>query len=135
LFLVGNGSHAKALVEGIRYRDYHSGQQGDIIWRVEIWLYDYYHGGWVKRQHGWQVVARVRASSGQPRDMELKPFLELVRLFDPKLGGITVAQGKAASGLRYDIPEKLDMKMGKIPGSIEKLGEEHRKKRQKEIVY
>lgn len=131
LYLVGNGYHAKALVEGIRYREFHSGKPGEQVWRVEIWLYDYHYGGWVKRQHGWTVLARVRTNV----DMAPEAFRDLMRLFDPKLGGIDVRDGAAVADVRYEIPEHLDMRMGKTPGSIETQAAEHRKKKEKEIVY
>jgi hypothetical protein len=111
LCLTGNGSHAKALVENIRNRDFHTGEKGEIIWRVEIWLYDYYNGGWVRRQHGWQVVARIR--TGDKGDTSNESFRNLLRLFDPKLGGVEVAGGGTVSDFCYNIPDKLDSTMGK----------------------
>jgi len=131
LYINGNGSHAKVLVEKIRYRSFHSGKAGERNWRVEVWLYDYHYGGWMKRQHGWHVVARVRTNV----DMQPAAFRGLTRLFDPKLGGIDIEEGKAVADFRYAIPDKLDMAMGKIPGSIEKQAAEHKKKKEKEIVY
>ena len=131
LYINGNGSHAKVLVEKIRYRPFHSGKAGERNWRVEVWLYDYHYGGWVKRQHGWYVVARVRTNL----DMQPAAFRALTRLFDPKLGGIDIEDGKAVTDFRYVVPEKLDTAMGKTPGSIEKQAAEHKKKKEKEIVY
>ncbi len=131
LYMNGNGSHAKVLVEKIRYRPFHSGKKDERNWRIEVWLYDYHYGGWVKRQHGWHVVARVRTN----RDMEPAAFRGLTRLFDPKLGGVDIGDGKAVSDFTYAIPEKLDIAMGKTPGSIEKQAAEHKKKKEKEIVY
>jgi hypothetical protein len=131
LYLEGNGSHAKALVELIRYRDFYSGKAGEQVWRVEIWPFDYYYGGWVIRKHGMAAIARVRTNV----DMAPQAFHDLLRLFDPKVGGIAIKDGKPVSDFRYAIPEKLDMAMGKMPGSVERQAEEHRKKKAQEVTY
>lgn len=134
LSVIGNGSHAKALVENIRYRDFHSGGKGEMIWRMEVWLYDYCNGGWVKRQHGWQVLDRIR--TGDKNDMSNQAFHDLTRLYDQKLGGIDVANSANVSGIKYDIPKEPDMTMGKTPGSIEKqMDADIEKKKTADVVY
>ena len=125
LYLQGNHKFAKALVEKIRYRPFHSGAKNARNWRVEIWIFEYYYGGWVKKRHGWKVLARIRSPYQMPRDK----FDNLLWLFDPKLGGFDVADGKTTTVPVYALPEKLDMSMGKTPGSVEKLAEEHKKKK------
>jgi hypothetical protein len=128
LAVQGNGRAAKALVELIRYTNFHSGKPGDVIWRVEVWVYEEANGAWVKKPHGWQVLSRVRA----PQEMPLNDFLNGLWLFDPALGGIKVTKDRPVVELKYALPAKMDMSMGKAPGSIEQLaGEDQKKKKEK----
>ena len=55
--------------------------------------------------------------------------------YDAKLGGIDIANGAVVGDIKYDIPEKPDIGMGKMPGSIEKQMEADIEKKKKEVVY
>jgi len=125
MYLEGNHEFAKMLVEKIRYRPFHSGTPGERLWRVEIWVFQNYYGGWRKKQHGWQVLARERATRRTPEERE--KFDNMMWLFDPKIGGIEVEDGETTVVKDYTVPEKFDMSMGKVPGSVEKQAEKHKK--------
>jgi hypothetical protein len=139
LAIAGDGKRAKALVEQIqiRYRPFHSGQAGlpdgqagDVIWRVEVWQYEKFPGGWVKKQRWFQVLSRVRAPT---EEMPLEKFRNLYWLFDPALGGMAVGKDANVTDLKYKVPDPLTLDMGKTPGSIEKLAAENeQKKKQKQ---
>ena len=127
----GNGEFARVLVEKIRHRDFHSGKRGGIVWRMEVWKFECHTGAWVKSQHGWYVLARERI----PRTMKHEVFRNLRWGFDPKLAGFRIAQGRSPKPVRYTIPAKVGMSMGKAPGSVHKqikIDREKRKKKQEE---
>ena len=126
LAVAGTDTHAKVLVEKIRYRQFHSGKQGERVWRVEVWDYTSYYGGWVKEQHGWLVLSRIRAPFGKTTAEDLR---NLLWLFDPALGGLRIEKGRAVAELRYRVPGKLTLAMGKTPGSLDRLVAEDVKKK------
>jgi len=127
LAVAGTDRHAKVLVEKIRYRQFHSGKPGERVWRVEIWNYTNHYGGWVKDQHGWLVLSRIRAPFGRTTAEYLR---NLLWLFDPALGGIRVEKDRAIADFRYRVPDPLTAAMGKVPGGIERLVAEDVKKKQ-----
>jgi len=127
LAIAGTDRHAKVLVEKIRYRQFHSGKPGERVWRVEIWNYTNHYGGWVKDQHGWLVLSRIRAPFGRTTAEYLR---NLLWLFDPALGGIRVEKDRAITDFRYRVPDPLTAALGKVPGGIERLVAEDVKKKQ-----
>lgn len=135
LRIEGNGEFARVLVEKIRHRDYHSGKQGDIIWRMEVWKFEKQTGAWVRSQHGWYVLARERVSDKGRRSMDHETFAKVRWVFAPEIAGFEIVGGKSIKGIKYTIPKKIDMSLGKVLGSIEKQIKEDRErlKKQKEI--
>jgi hypothetical protein len=127
----GNGRFARVLMEEIRHRDYHSGTGGDIIWRMEVWKFEKQTGTWVRSQHGWEVLSRERISDKAGRTMDHAAFAKLTWAFDPRLAGFDITDGKSFSGVTYAIPDKVDMAMGKAPGSVEKQIQEDRERLRK----
>ena len=131
LRIEGNGDFARVMVEKIRHRDYHSGKQGDIIWRMEVWKFEKLTGEWIRSQHGWHVLARERVSDKGRSSMKHADFAKVRWLFAPELAGFEIVKGKSIAGVKYTIPDKLDMSMGKVPGSIEKQIKEDRERLKK----
>lgn len=121
IFIRGNSIHARALVELIRHREFHSGKPGEIIWRVEVWSFEKRTGAWVKTANK-PVVCRVRV----PHEMPAKQFHDLAWLFSPDLGGFDVGAGRDVEGISVTIPQP-DRSCGKIAGSVKKQIEDHRK--------
>lgn len=102
LHLAADHKHAVALVELARTRDFHSQQNGEIIYRVELWYFENLFGGWAKDKNTEKVLARVRA----PADKMEKNWQ-----FLPELGGLTPdPSGKAAATIT--LPEKPTGKNG-----------------------
>ena len=140
IYIRGNSQYASVLVEKIRARQFHSGKAGEIVWRVEVWRYEKHTGAWVKRQRSTTTLCRIRvfgaASShyrrGSRLHMTTPEFEKLVWLFSPETGGIEVAGGESAAGLRVTAPE-IDMKHGKTSGSVMKQIEEFRKSGKKHL--
>lgn len=135
LRIEGNGEFARVLVEQIRHRDYHSGTGGDIIWRVEVWKFEHFTGEWVRAQRGWVVLARERVSDAGRATMNHEQFRNQTWLFDPALAGFRVEKGEPVQDVQYEIPEKLDESLGKVPGSVQEQIEADRERRRKEAEH
>ena len=123
IFIKGKGSSAKALVELIRYRQFHSGKEGDLVWRVEVWTFRKWTGAWIKKQRSMTVICRVRV----PQEMKPVKFKRLVWIFSPDLGGIELKANERRKGIAITVP-KPSADLGKVPGSVEKQIEEYQKK-------
>ena len=122
IFIRGNGSRAKVLVEQIRCRRFHSGKPGEIIWRVEVWPFEQRTGAWVKSQAFPQILCRLRA----PGDVGLDAFAKLTWLFDPQFGGIELGATDEVKGVSVIILEPTAT-CGKAPGTVETQIEQYRK--------
>jgi len=105
LYVHGDAEQASFLVMLARFASFHSEAGDEVIWRLEVWPMRWYYGNWAKSRYS--VLYRLRLSAAEYRAM--------ARFFDPKLGGIDVADG-AAARVNYAIPEKLDRSMGKPAG-------------------
>ncbi len=106
LYVEGNGKHCKALMERIRDKPFHN-DNGDITWRVEIWIFDNRTGAWVPRgRSGVDVVMRQR--------MKLEQFQKVTHVFDPKLGGLRLKKEDDEVTIDYTIPAKITADMGKV---------------------
>lgn len=135
LCLKGNSQFAAALVEKIRAREFHSGQAGEITWRVEVWRFEKHTGAWVKRQRSTTTLCRLRVFAAQSSHyqrgsvlhMNAAQFEKLVWLFAPEMGGLTIAEGEPIKRLAIAVPP-IDAKHGKVAGSVRKQIEEFRNK-------
>jgi len=133
LRIAGNGEYARVMVEKIRHRDYHSGKKGDIIWRMEVWKFEKLTGAWIRSQKGWHVLARERVSDKGRKSMNHATFAKVRWVFDAKLAGYEIVGDKSVTGVKYTIPKKIDMAMGKVPRSIEKQIKEDRERLKKKV--
>jgi len=108
LFLEGNQSQAKALMDLCRDRVHHLGS--DLIWRVEIWQFENLHGSWQLRgqgRKGRETLHRIKA----PREQ-----VEAIRyLFEPRLGGIRVNGDQPVEIPTYRIPQDWQAHPGSAP--------------------
>lgn len=59
LLLSGNNQHVTALVELVRDREFHAGGK-EIIWRTELWYFEFQNGGWAKVSQENKVLDRQR---------------------------------------------------------------------------
>jgi len=127
VLLRGNGRQAKVLVECIRARQFHSGNPGEIIWRVEVWRFEKHTGAWVRSRRGAETVARLRVvPDGGADELQISAdrFRGLVWLFSPDLGGFEVGPDQTLEGLAVAVPE-VSIANGKVPGSVESQIEEY----------
>jgi len=108
LFIQGDQSRAKALMDLCRDRVHHMGS--DLIWRIEIWQFENLYGSWQLRgqgRKGRKTLHRIKA----PRDQ-----VEAIRyLFEPRLGGIRVNGDQPVEIPKYRIPKDWQTHPGSAP--------------------
>lgn len=80
LHLQGDAHRAVGLMELIRDRDFHAGK-GEVIWRAEIWYFEFQNGGWAKVNQQNKLLDRQRFKSAD----DYAAYLMNLR-FVPKLG-------------------------------------------------
>jgi hypothetical protein len=84
IHLSGTHARAVALVELIRERDFHSANV-NVIWRVDVWYFQFQAGGWEKLQQQNKVLRRERFGDrteylNATKNLEWVPALGGVRL-------------------------------------------------------
>ena len=85
LHLQGDAQRAAGLMELIRDRDFHAGK-GEVIWRAEIWYFEFQNGGWAKVNQQNKLLDRQRFKSAD----DYAAYLKNLR-FVPKLGSLSTA--------------------------------------------
>ena len=76
----GDSQRVVGLVELVRDRDFHAGK-GEVIWRVELWYFEFQNGGWAKVSQQNRVIDRQRFASAD----DYRRYVSKVR-FVPRLG-------------------------------------------------
>lgn len=108
LWMAGDHKHATLLVELLRTRDFHSGQNGEVIFRTELWYFENLFGGWAKDKNTERVISRWRGPGNTaPACWQ----------YVPQLGGITIPPTGQTPPLNVTLPEKPDKKRG-LAGSL-----------------
>lgn len=79
LHLEGDGQRAVGLMELIRDRDFHAGK-GEVIWRAEVWYFEFQNGGWAKVSQQNKLLDRQRFKSAD----DYASYVKKLR-FVPKL--------------------------------------------------
>jgi hypothetical protein len=112
LYLAGHGRRATMLVELMRTREFYdqktTGQGAQIIWRIEMWYYDYEHGGWERVPNQERVLRRERIPSGQWSKISLE--------FLPRWSVFVDPAGKSET-VTFKIPDKTDPTTGRPAGT------------------
>lgn len=105
LLLQGDADRAVALMQIVRDRDFHAGK-GELIWRAELWYFEFQNGGWAKVSQQNKVLDRQRFASREQ-------YLEYVRpiRFVPKLGRVQAGNSDARVELSAE-----DLKQAARPG-------------------
>ena len=107
LYIKGGGKWATMLIELMRTRAHYAGA-GRIIWRVELWYWEYRHGGWERVINQERLLRRQRVAPGQWRKTHVEWFPELSAYVDPK--------GFCPS-MEFKIPAKPDIRRGRLPNT------------------
>ncbi|HKB38113.1 MAG TPA: hypothetical protein VKD72_16825 [Gemmataceae bacterium] len=98
--VVGNIQHAAVILNKLRTRAFVNSNEGEVIWRLEVWHFEKPDDAWFKVQDElFQVLYRERI---QKKDFDKKSLT-----LDPSLGGIklTEKQPKADMG-KVALPSK-----------------------------
>lgn len=87
LLLDGNAQRATALVQLIRDTAFHGDRGGEIIWRVELWYFEFQGGGWARVPQQNVVLRRERF-----RDREAFERATSMLQWRKELGGIRIGK-------------------------------------------
>ncbi len=108
LYLRGHGRRATMLVEVMRVRDFYAKRGAELIWRTELWYFQYQYGGWERVANVERVLERHRIQ---------RPAWEKITLiYDPRLSACVDETGRAEP-VTFRIPERLDPARGRIAGT------------------
>ncbi len=111
LYVRGHGRHATALVELMRTRAFHAGA-GQVIWRVELWYFEYQGGGWERLNNQERVLRRERTTPEAWKRIHVE--------YTPDLS-VRVDRAGASVPVRFRIPETPDPNTSRPAGTKPKL--------------
>lgn len=110
LYLNGQGRYATVLFEAIRDRDFYARTGDQIIWRVELWYFEFNYGGWEQAAETVRVLRRERIPQGQYKKLAIEWFPQLSVHLSP--------EGKAKP-VSFEIMPP-DPKRGRVPTGDDK---------------
>ncbi len=98
--VVGNIQHAAVLLNKLRTKAFVNSNEGEIVWRLEVWHFEKPDEAWFKVQDElFQVLYRERI---QKKDFEKKALT-----LDPSLGGIKLTEKKPKADVgKVALPSK-----------------------------
>jgi len=108
LYIRGCGGRATMLVELMRARGFHARKRDEVIWRMELWYFQWRHGGWERVANVQRVLQRRRL----PADRWGKINLEYYPVLSVKLD----AEGKSKP-VAFTIPARPDPSRGRVAGT------------------
>ncbi len=108
LYVSGDGPRATALVELIRAREFHASGRGELIWRVELWYFQYAAGGWQKVANQERVLRRERLSADRWATVDVTYYPAL---------SFYIAPDGSSDPVEFTIPPAVDPSRGRPAGS------------------
>lgn len=114
LYVRGHGHLATALVERMRTRAFYAGA-GEVIWRIELWYFQWQGGQWVRLPNQARVLRRERTSPARWAGIDVS--------YHPELSVFVDDQGKSVP-VKFALPEKTDPRRGRPARSDPKLAQE-----------
>lgn len=111
LYVRGHGRYATALVELMRTRAFHAGV-GQVIWRVELWYFEYQGGGWERLNNQERVLRRERLGPAAWKKIHVE--------YTPDLS-VHVDRAGASKPVRFRIPEAPDPATARPAGTKPRL--------------
>lgn len=116
LYLAGHGRRATMLLELMRTRAFHDQKKGpdgaQLIWRIELWYFDYRNGGWEKTANQERVLRRERLSPLKWREISVE-YLPSWSVYIKPDGG--------ANSVELTIPDTIDPATGRPAASSPEL--------------
>ena len=108
LDLDGTGMHARVLVEKIRDKPTSLAvKEPTAFWRIEIFDFKKYYGGWSKVENRFTVLVRQKVA--------IRKFRTYRWMFEKRLGGIRVDADSVVTVPGYEVPEKFDPARSRLP--------------------
>lgn len=94
LYLQGDAQRAVGLVELVRDTDFYAGK-GQVVWRVELWYFEFENGGWAKVSQQNKLLDRQRFADHDA----YQKYVAAVR-YVPRLGSIAATTHSTVIVLR-----------------------------------
>jgi hypothetical protein len=104
LYLRGHGTRAAALVELLRTKEYYAAKPGELIWRVELWYFQFNHGDWERIPDTERVLRRERTPHDKWAQIDLQ--------YDPALS-VFIDPNGTSPAVDFSIPDKADPSRGR----------------------
>jgi hypothetical protein len=95
------------LVELMRTREFYQ-SAGKVIWRVELWYFEYQHGGWERLPNTERVLHRQRIDPEDWRKIDLEYYPELT---------VRISPAGSSPQIKFTIPDKPDPSRGRPAGT------------------
>ena len=111
LYIQAHGGRATMLVELMRTREFYS-SAGKIVWRIELWYFEYQHGGWERVPNQERVLHRERVDQALWKKIDFE--------FYPELSAFVTADGKSRP-IDFKLPEKPDPSRGRTANTEPEL--------------
>ncbi len=111
LYVAGHGRRATLLVETMRTREFHQ-SDGNIVWRMELWYFEYRYGGWARVDNQNRLLRRLR--------VEADEWGQIAVEYWPSLSVFIDADG-TSQAVTFEIPAETDPSRGRPAGSEPQL--------------
>lgn len=109
LYVEGHGKRATMVVELLKADNFFSAKAGEVIWRIEMWYFEYQYGGWEQIPNSAVVLQRIRFhTTAEWQKLHLEYY--------PELSAHVAANGYSRA-IDFAIPEKGDLSRGRLPNT------------------
>jgi hypothetical protein len=108
LYLSGNGPRATMLVEAMRTQPFHDQKADEVVWRVELWYFQFRAGGWERVPNVERVLQRRR--------IPLAEWRKITLVYYPQLS-VHLDENGRSPRVEFEIPAALDPARGRIAGT------------------
>ena len=103
IYIAGHGRRATMLVE-LMAEHFYDQKPGELIWRVELWYFEYQFGGWERVANQERVLQRQRMQKGAWQQIDVEYYPQL---------SVHVPRDGKAPGINFTIPDKPDISCGR----------------------
>jgi hypothetical protein len=108
LYVAGQGPRATALVELIRTQAFHAARPGEILWRMELWYFQFASGAWQRVADQERVLRRERLPLEEWRKIDVTYYPTLSVYVDPD---------GSSQPVEFTLPSRSDPSRGRSAGS------------------
>lgn len=112
LYIQGHGRRATLLVEAMRSRQFYAKKGDEIIWRIELWYFEYDFGQWQRVANQERLLRRERVSLEKWRKISVEYYPEL---------SVFVSSAGKSKPVKFEIPDKPAPSRGRPAGTEIKL--------------